>query len=89
MIVLLLVALATPPQAVVIATPRGQTSVPVTTERGQAAVAASRLAAPLELTMALDGPRATVGLGGAVFVFQLGAPFVRAGSVVYAFVGEP
>ena len=89
MIVLLLVALATPPQAVVIATPRGQTSVPVTTERGQAAVAASRLAAPLELTVALDGPRATVGLGGAVFVFQLGAPFVRVGSVVYALVGEP
>jgi len=89
MIVLLLVALATPPQAVVIATPRGQTSVPVTTERGQAAVAAARLAAPLELTVALDGPRATVGLGGAVFVFQLGAPFVRAGGVVYALVGEP
>ena len=89
MIVFLLVALATPPQAVVIATPRGQTSVPVTTERGQAAVAASRLAAPLELTVALDGPRATVVLGGAVFVFQLGAPFVRAGSVVYALVGEP
>ena len=89
MIVLLLVALATPPQAVVIATPRGQTSVPVTTERGQAAVAAARLATPLELTVALDGPRATVGLGGAVFVFQLGAPFVRAGAVVCALVGEP
>lgn len=89
MILLLLVALATPPQAVVIATPRGQTSVPVTTERGQAAVAASRLAAPLELTVALEGPRATVGLGGAVFVFQLGAPFVRSGSGVYALVGEP
>lgn len=89
MIVLLLVALATPTQAVVIATPRGQTSVPVTTERGQAAVAAARLAAPLDLTVALDGPRATVGLGGAVFVFQLGAPFVRAGGVVYALVGEP
>src|SRR5207249_493330 len=89
MIVLLLVALATPPQAVVIATPRGQTSVPVTAERGQAAVAAARLATPLELTVALDGPRATVGLGGAVFVFQLGAPFVRAGAVVCALVGEP
>jgi N-acetylmuramoyl-L-alanine amidase len=89
MIVPLLVALATPPQAVVIATPRGQTSVPVTTERGPAAVAAARLAAPLELTVVLDGPRATVGLGRAVFVFQLGAPFVRAGGVVYALVGEP
>src|SRR2546430_13242312 len=59
MIVLLLVALATPPQAVVIATPRGQTSVPVRTERGQAAVAASRLAAPLELTMALEDRKST------------------------------
>src|SRR5881296_2590420 len=76
-------------QVVLIATPRGETTVPVTMERGQAAVAAARLAAPLELTVALDGPRATVGLGGAVFVFQLGAPFVRAGGVVYALVGEP
>jgi len=89
MIALLLVALAMPRQAVVIATPRGQTSIPVTTERGQMAVAASRLATPLELTVALDGSRATVGLGGAVFVFQLGAPFVRVGGVVYALVGEP
>ena len=89
MIGLLLVALASPSQAVVIATPRGQTTIPVTTERGQAAVAASRLVAPLELTVALDGPRATVGLGGTVFVFQLGAPFVRAGGVVCALVGEP
>ena len=89
MIGLLLVALASPAQAVVIATPRGQTTIPVTTERGQAAVAASRLVAPLELTVALDGPRVTVGLGGAVFVFQLGAPFVRAGGVVCALVGEP
>ena len=89
MIGLLLVALASPAQAVVIATPRGQTTIPVTTERGQAAVAASRLVAPLELTVALDGPRVTVGLGGAVFVFQLGAPFVRAGAVVCALVGEP
>jgi len=89
MIGLLLVALASPSQAVVIATPRGQTTIPVTTERGQAAVAASRLVAPLELTVALDGPRVTVGLGGAVFVFQLGAPFVRAGAVVCALVGEP
>ena len=89
MIGLLLVALASPSQAVVIATPRGHTTIPVTTERGQAAVAASRLVAPLELTVALDGPRVTVGLGGAVFVFQLGAPFVRAGAVVCALVGEP
>jgi N-acetylmuramoyl-L-alanine amidase len=37
----------------------------------------------------LDGSRVTVGLSGAVFVFQLGAPFVRAGGVVYGLVGEP
>ena len=77
------------PQAVVIATPRGETSVPVTTERGTAAVAAPRLGPPLGLTVALDGSRVTVGLSGVVFVFQLGAPFVRAGGVVYGLVGEP
>ena len=77
------------PQAVLIATPRGETSVPVTTERGTAAVAAPRLGPPLGLTVALDGSRVTVGLSGVVFVFQLGAPFVRGGGVVYGLVGEP
>jgi len=77
------------PQAVLIATPRGETSVPVTTERGTAAVAAPQLGPPLGLTVALDGSRVTVGLSGVVFVFQLGAPFVRAGGVVYGLVGEP
>ena len=85
------VLVITPPplQSVVIATPRGETSVPVTTERGTAAVAASRVASPLGLTLALDGSRVTVGLSGVVFIFQLGAPFVRAGGVVYGLVGEP
>jgi len=78
-----------PPQVVVIATARGETSVPVTTERGTAAVAAARLGPPLGLTLVLDGSRVTVGLSGVVFVFQLGAPFVRAGGVVYGLVGEP
>ena len=78
-----------PPQVVVIATARGETSVPVATERGIAAVAAPRLGPPLGLTLALDGSRVTVGLSGVVFVFQLGAPFVRAGGVVYGLVGEP
>src|SRR5947207_15600892 len=77
-----------PPQVVLIATPRGETSVPVTTDRGTAAVAAPRLGPPLGLTVALDGSRVTVGLSGVVFVFQLGAPFVRAGGVVYGLVGE-
>src|SRR5256884_2306861 len=78
-----------PPRVVGIATPRGETGVPVTTERGPAAVAALRLGPPLGLTAVLDGSRVTVGLSGAVFVFQLGAAFVRAGGVVYGLVGEP
>ena len=92
-VLLWLVLVTTPrapaPQAVLITTPRGETSVPVTTERGTAAVAAPRLGPPLGLTVALDGSRVTVGLSGVVFVFQLGAPFVRAGGVVYGLVGEP
>ncbi len=85
----LLLVTTPPPQVVVIATSRGETSVPVTTDRGTAAVAAPRLGPPLGLTLVLDGSRVTVGLSGVVFVFQLGAPFVRAGGVVYGLVGEP
>src|SRR5437660_8121314 len=84
-----LLLIVAPPQTVVIVTPRGETVVPVSTERGRSAVAAPLLAGPLGLTVAIAGSRATVGLGGAVFVFQLGAPFVRAGGVVYELVGEP
>jgi len=85
-------AIAGPPspvQAVVIATPRGETTVPVRNERGTAAVAAPLLSAPLGVIVALDGSRVAVGLSGTVFVFELGAPFVRAGGVVYGLVGEP
>jgi len=91
MSVLLWLVLATgpPPPVVVISTPRGETSIPVTTERGSAAVAAPLLGPPLGLTLALEGSRLTVGLSGTVFVFQLGAPFVRVGGVVYGLVGEP
>jgi len=84
-----LLLIVAPPQTVVIVTPRGETIVPVSTERGSSAVAAPLLAGPLGLTVAMAGSRATVGLGGAIFVFQLGAPFVRAGGVVYGLVGEP
>ena len=52
-----------PRPAVLIATPRGETSVPLTMERGSAAVAVSLLAQPLALTTALDG---LGGGGGAV-----------------------
>jgi len=88
-VVLVTVAPLPSQQVVLIATPRGETSVPVTSERGTAAVAALRLGPPLGLTVVLDGSRVTVGLSGAVFVFQLGAAFVRAGGVVYGLVGEP
>ncbi len=84
----LLLLLVAPPQ-VVIATPRGARSVPVTTERGSAAVAAPLVAEALGLTTTLDGSEATVGLSGTVFVFQLGAPFVRAGGAVYTLVCAP
>jgi N-acetylmuramoyl-L-alanine amidase len=85
----LVLATAPPPQAVVIATARGETSVPLTTERGSVAIAAPLLARPLGLTLALDGSRITITLAGAPFVFELGAPFVRAGGVVYGLVAEP
>lgn len=78
-----------PPRTVVIATARGAASVPVTTERGGPAVAAPRVASLLALTVTLDGPQATIGLDSAVFVFQLGLPFVRAGGVVYGLIDEP
>ena len=84
-----LLCIVAPPQTVVIVTPRGETIVPLSTERGSSAVAAPLLAGPLGLTAAIEGSRATVSLGGAVFVFQLGAPFVRVGGVVYGLVGEP
>jgi N-acetylmuramoyl-L-alanine amidase len=77
------------PSQVVISTPRGSTAVPVTTERGSAALAAPLVAEALQLTTTLDGSEATIGLGAAVFIFQLGAPFVRADGVVYALVCAP
>src|SRR5436309_14858311 len=57
-VVILLAALllAIPPlQTVIIATPRGVTSIPLTAERGGPAVAASRLAVPLGLTAEVSG----------------------------------
>ena len=88
MIALLLVA-ALLPQQVLIATPRGQASVPVTTERGAAALAAPRLAQPLGLVASLEGTAVRVALGGRTFEFDLGAPFVRTGDLAYPLVGAP
>jgi N-acetylmuramoyl-L-alanine amidase len=77
------------PQAVIIATVRGETTVPVSTDRGGAAVAAPLLAGPLELVVVLEGTQAAVTLSGTGFVFQLGVPYVTAGSVVCPMAGEP
>ena len=85
------VALLLPRQTLVIATPRGETVVPVTTERGPAAVAAPLLQGPLGLRVTLGegGSRALAELGGTAFVFQMGAPFARAGEAFCPLVGAP
>jgi N-acetylmuramoyl-L-alanine amidase len=80
---------AVPPQAVTIVTARGKTSVPVSSDRGGAALAAPLLAGPLDLAVALEGTRAAVTLGGTGFVFQLGVPYVSAGATVCPLAGEP
>lgn len=87
MVFLLLAALV--PQQVLIATPRGQVSIPVTTEQGAAAVAAVLLGQPLGLTLSLDGSAVRVTLSERTFDFDLGSPFVRHEGAVYPLVGAP
>ena len=91
MVLLLLWALV--PQQVLIATPRGQVSIPVSNEAGSAAVAGVLLSQPLGLTMSLDGSSVRVTLGeggpGATFDFDLGSPFVRYAGEAYPLVGAP
>jgi N-acetylmuramoyl-L-alanine amidase len=77
------------PQAVQIATPRGRVLVPVSTERGAAAVAAPLLVQPLGLATVLDGSAVRVSLGGRSFEFDLGAPFMRTGDTAYPLVSSP
>lgn len=87
MMVVLLLLLATPPGTLRIATPRGETSIPVRFEQG-AAVAAPLLAGPLGLVVVIEGARATVVLDGAGFVFAIGSPYARVGSRFCQLVGE-
>ena len=84
-----LLATALLPQQVLIATSRGQATVPISTERGAAAVAAPRLAQPLGLATSLEGTAVRVALGGRIYEFDLGAPFVRMGEVAYPLVSAP
>jgi len=77
------------PESVLVVTSRGQTVIPVSIERGAPAVAAPLLLDPLGMTFTVTGASATVIVGGTTFVFQLGAPFARAGQAVCALVGVP
>ncbi|HEX9218097.1 MAG TPA: hypothetical protein VF864_14065, partial [Gemmatimonadales bacterium] len=87
MVLLLLASLI--PQQVLIATPRGQASIPVSNETGDAAVAAVLLAQPLGLTISLDGSAARVTLDARVFDFDVGSPFFRFDGATYPLVGAP
>lgn len=77
------------PQQVLIATPRGQANIPVTNERGIAAIAAVLLAQPLRLSSSLDGSTIRVTLGTSDFEFDLGSPFVGYLGAAYPLVGSP
>ena len=77
------------PDSVFVVTARGQTVIPVSSERGGAAVAAPLLVAPLGLTLTVTGASATVLVSGTTFEFQLGAPYARAGDAVCALAGAP
>lgn len=77
------------PDVLVIATPSGETRVPLTAERGTLAIAAPLLAAPLGLRVTRDGNSADVELAGTRFVFQLDIPYVRTGNAVYSLVAAP
>ena len=77
------------PQQVLIATWRGQVSIPVSNERGAAALAAILLAQPLGLAASLNGSAISVTLGDRAFDFELDSPFVRYGGVAYPMVSAP
>lgn len=87
MIAAVLLGLISPPQTVRIATPRGETAVPVNRERG-AAIAAPFVAGPLDLAVVIEGSRAVVVLHGVGFVFAMGSPFARIGTRMCHLVDE-
>jgi N-acetylmuramoyl-L-alanine amidase len=82
-----LLALVAPPETVRIATPRGETTIPVSRERG-AAVAAPFVVGPLDLAVVIEGSRAVVVLNGVGFVFALGSPYARIGTRTCQLVDE-
>jgi N-acetylmuramoyl-L-alanine amidase len=86
---LLGVLLGASPQQVTIVTPRGEATIPVTMERGIAALAASRLVDPLRLEWSADGGDAAVRLAGARFRFTLGSPYARSDNALCSLLGAP
>src|SRR5437016_677229 len=86
--VLLLLAALVPPQVLIVSA-RGQASIPVSNERGAAAVAAILLAQPLGLATSLDGSAISVTLDGRAFDFELDSPFMRYGGIAYPLVSAP
>lgn len=85
--ILLLLALSTVPETVRVATPRGQTAVTVSRERG-AAIAVPAVTGPLDLAVVIEGARAVVVLDGVGFVFALGSPYARIGTRMCQLVDE-
>jgi N-acetylmuramoyl-L-alanine amidase len=76
-------AMRAAPTAVIIATARGEVSVPVSLERGHPAVPAAPLSRVLPLTATIDSGWADVQFAGQPFRFLLEAPaFVYQGNVV-------
>src|SRR5947199_9831428 len=67
----------TQPPTVVIATPRGETIVPLALERGSAAVAAAVASAALGLTVAPGGAASSAIMVAAAFVSQIGVPIMH------------
>src|SRR5262245_44253907 len=77
------------PQQVVIATPRGESVVPIVTERGSRMIAVPRLVGPLRVTWTVSGPDAEIRFPDMVFRFVIGAPYARAGQSICSLVAAP
>lgn len=75
--------------ALTLATPRGESRVPLVADRAAPAVAWMHLVRTLPLAVARDSGRIVAVLAGRTFVFQLGTPYVRAGDSVYGLVDPP
>ena len=81
--------LHTPPATLLVSTPRGETRLPLSLERGSAAVAVPLLAEPLGLVITTGGDSTLLRLDGATFVLRTGTPFARADSLLCPLLADP